>query len=254
MPAMTPDEPKRLLLVPGLGTDARLFAHLRPPPGWTIVTLPFLLHRRGESLRGYARRMADLARRLRPDAIGGSSFGGMIAQEMAHALGMPEVIVIDSVRSGGEVPPARFRFFSVMTRSAPTWLLRRLGDLLFDGMMRGNRVDERLWPEAKAMLAEAPWDFTRWSVPAILSWPGLPPDSGVRIRDIHGEHDEMFPLKHRRTPPERVVRGAGHMLPYSAPEAVSEFLAEVLGEAVAPEAAVAGVGEAVGGGFEPPRG
>ena len=76
----------RLLLLPGLGADERLFAGLGP------LGLPVVIHRlpipqHHESMTRFALRVAAELE-LRPeDWIGGASFGALVAADIAHDLG-----------------------------------------------------------------------------------------------------------------------------------------------------------------------
>ena len=76
----------RLVLLPGLGTTGELFRPQRRAfPDLEVP--PWLDPHRGESLPGYGRRMAAaLAPGPSDLVLGGVSFGGMVALEMARHL------------------------------------------------------------------------------------------------------------------------------------------------------------------------
>jgi hypothetical protein len=44
----------------------------------------------------------------------------------------------------------------------------------------------------------------------------------VRVFQIHGSADRTLPVRHTR--PDVVVTGAGHLLPFTHPEAVNDFI------------------------------
>ena len=72
----------RLIMLPGLGADERLFEPQRAAfPGLEVP--PWLPHEPEESLDAYARRMAATIWPSEHFYIGGASFGGMVALEMA---------------------------------------------------------------------------------------------------------------------------------------------------------------------------
>src|SRR5262245_55843221 len=87
-----------LILLSGMAADERLFEPQRVAfpdlrvPAW-IDPLP------GESLRGYAARLARRIDPGRPCLVGGASFGGMVALEMAPHLQADACVLIGSVRS-----------------------------------------------------------------------------------------------------------------------------------------------------------
>ena len=64
--------------------------------------------------------------------------------------------------------------------------------------------------------------FLRWASWAALSWQPSAKTRGVRVFQIHGSADRTLPVRHTR--PDVVVTGAGHLLPFTHPEAVNEFI------------------------------
>ena len=193
---MTDDTP--LILLPGLGADARMFSaiHSGLPQ---LVTPPWIEPLRGESVAGYARRFAAVIDPGRPCFIGGTSFGGVVAQEVAAVL--PHVracFVIGSTRSD-KSKPWRIRIlrpitpFTVILPWMSPLLVRLLGSWL--------RLPTR---GVMTQLADADAKFLRWGAQAILKW--HPPqfgrdssvESGTRDRDRH-ESDRPAPRRPRVT-------------------------------------------------------
>jgi pimeloyl-ACP methyl ester carboxylesterase len=92
-----------LILLSGMAADERLFAPQRAAfpqllvPAW-IEPLP------QESLRSYAGRLARRIDPGRPCVVGGVSFGGIVALEMAVHLQARACVLISSVRSPVEFP------------------------------------------------------------------------------------------------------------------------------------------------------
>src|SRR4029453_17082103 len=92
-----------IVLLSGLTTDERLFAAQRARfpnvtvPRW-IDPLP------GETLPGYAARMGRIVDPGRPCIVGGASFGGAVALEMATHLSSVACVLIGSLRSPEELP------------------------------------------------------------------------------------------------------------------------------------------------------
>src|ERR1700722_13749272 len=87
-PACSPGRPPMkdadppIIMLPGMAADDRLFRHLRPSlPG--LVTPAWIEPRRREPLPAYAGRLARCIDPGVPCFVGGASFGGMVALEMA---------------------------------------------------------------------------------------------------------------------------------------------------------------------------
>lgn len=239
----------KLILFPGLGADGRLFGPQRVLPA-EIVTPAWIPPLEGESLAAYAGRMTE---RLLYEGIcvpgegvhlGGASFGGMVAQELAGALlrtgvEVRGVVLMASARSGREVP----RTLSWVERGS-----RVLPDTLLEF---GRRRAKLIGPEFRAvplpmkrllreMFLATDLDFLRWGGRAILEWPGAGAEavtgaggevcdrapSPIPIRHIHGAEDRMIPVRNVR--PDVIVSGAGHLLNITHDGKVNRFIEQCL--------------------------
>src|SRR3954466_14008672 len=92
-----------LILLPGMGADERLFAPQRSEFPEMVVPR-WIAPEPEESLAHYAER---LARQVDPRTrcfVGGASFGGFVAMEMARHLDARAIFLIGSVRSPDELP------------------------------------------------------------------------------------------------------------------------------------------------------
>ena len=90
----------QLILLPGLGADHRLLEPQRAAFPQLVVP-PWIPPRKRESLPQYAARMAETVTPSRdvPLILGGVSFGGMLAYEMARYLKPDAVVLIASCRT-----------------------------------------------------------------------------------------------------------------------------------------------------------
>ena len=222
----------RIVLLPGLGADARLFdAQRRAFPGLEVPA--WLEPAARETLPAYARRMAaSLSRAEEGLVLGGVSFGGMVACEMARHVPAQAVVLISSGRGRA----ALTRTARVLARAAPRLPTSAL-------------VAARpLWPlaawalgastrEARALVREfvrrADLPFIQWGLGAIAGWTP-PPALPGRIRAIHGRADRL--IRARRVEAERLVPGAGHLLNVTHPDEVNAFLSAVVADVVVREA------------------
>src|SRR6185369_180187 len=93
----------RLVMLPGLGADARLFEPLRAT--FPQLEVPaYISPKRREPLADYAARLAATIPPNAPDDhrplyLGGSSFGGMVAQELVRYLKPRALFLIGSCQS-----------------------------------------------------------------------------------------------------------------------------------------------------------
>jgi len=212
----------RLILLPGLGVDARLFTPLRASFGRLEVP-PWLSPGDGEPLADFAERMAG-ALDVAPGErfyLGGSSLGGMIALEMARHRPPAAVFLIGSCRTS-EAIWRPFAGWPSLVRAMPVGLFRFAPQLARLLKGRLGPIGDRQWRLLVRMLADASPHFLRWGVGATLTWGGAP-DVTAPVHHIHGQRDRLIPL--RRVQPDEVVPGAGHVLALTRPDAVADFIA-----------------------------
>lgn len=216
---LSTDIAPRLALLPGMGADARMFAALmRRLP--RLVVPRWIAPRADERLADYAVRLADAASVRPTDIVGGSSFGGMLALEIARRRGARAVVQLGSAVGPGEVAP---------------WLLRMapLEPLVPDRLLAGGawvdplvapmlglrrRADCRL---LRAMAAGTGPGFLRWAIGAVRAWAGCP-DPGCALHRLHGSRDRIIPAA--RVLGATLVRGAGHGLAMTHAAAVAAWL------------------------------
>lgn len=212
-----------LLMLPGMAVDERsLRPQRRAFPD--LIVPAWIDPQSGETLPEYAARLARGLDGAKPALVGGVSFGGFVALELAAHLGVPTCVLIASVRSPSEMP-RRFRALRPLARLGPAglgaaagWASRWGGSSLRPGTAR--RLGRLAAPDAA---------FLRWACWAALDWEPSPAARSVRVRQIHGSDDRTFPLKY--TAPDEVVAGAGHLLSQSHAAEVNAFLRRALADA-----------------------
>lgn len=212
----------RLFLLPGLGADERLFSQLgelcmpirsmRPP----VPTVH-------ESMAAYALRVAAQID-LRPeDWIGGCSFGGLVAADIARHRPVSGLVLIGGALTSETVMPLA-RWLAPLARFVPLRPLRslistRAGLALLFGPL--TDMHQRLLTEMLAATTDA---MLRAGMHLVTShFPRFPVLCPVHA--IHGGIDRLM-----RPPLSgcRLVPNAGHALPLTHPAEVTTFLREIL--------------------------
>lgn len=207
-------------MISGMGADARLFDGQRAAfprlcvPNW----LPPL---RRESLADYARRMADAVRTSEPFALGGVSFGGMVALEMARWLRPAAVFLISSCRGGRQVP-RWLRWAERLSRPFPDCFAdaaRAFAPLV---RSRSSRLDAARRRLLCAMLRDTPTRFLRWSARASVEWSfeGRP---NAPVFQIHGGRDWVIPPGGMAV--DRLIPDAGHLAVMTHADEVNAWIA-----------------------------
>ncbi len=206
-----------LILLPGLGGDARLFSPQRLAfpelvvPGWIEPD-------RNESLADYAARLAKVIDPGCPCFIGGVSFGGVVALEVATHLTTRECYLLGSVRSPREFP---VRLRACRPIADLVVIPKRLSPvaLTLGGRWFSSRIRSVLH-----QLNDADEHFLRWAANAILKWKPSPAVESVRIVQIHGDQDPIFPIS--RIAADKTIRGAGHLSSVTHSDEVNQFVRE----------------------------
>ena len=204
------------MLLPGLGADARLFA--AQAAVLDVVVPPWPEPRVGESLQTFAARI--VARLPEPpEVLGGASFGGMVALEMAALLRPRAVVLVGSCTN----PSAVATHLRVVGRAAmglPAQVFRPRRWTIPIVLPKFGKLSPAQRDLFWSMAAQVPSSFFKWGCSAILSWqpsPVLAP-----VHHIHGDSDQIIPLN--RVKPTQVVPGGGHLLSLSHPAEVTSFI------------------------------
>lgn len=220
--------PGRLILLPGLGSTSAVFQHQRKAFGDRLETPDFIPHHQGESVAAYAQRWAKQLSRPGDDHplfIGGTSFGGMIAQEMAgHLDPKPRaVLLIASARTGDRIAPT-MQLVELFARCVPTASIPRLLPLGNLAMALRDGLDD---DDKQAMLQSArdcDPAFIKWAGSAAVGWSGYharPDDPPTH--QIHARRDWVI-----RPPVDasnvQWVDGSSHLLHMTHRSTVNRFL------------------------------
>ncbi len=192
LPGMTPQYPVYSKMLPLLPT-ARVVPFIDPEPN--------------ETLTSYAQRMASQF--AEPCFIGGVSFGGILAQEIARLIQPAGCIVIASIQKPSQLPPW-LRFWRLFGGRHASRILNAVGN-------SANYFPNPIRTSSTARLTELSGEsgeWHRWATSAVLDWaPNGPLES--QILHVHGDADATFPVRY--TEPDTVIRHGRHALPMSHP-------------------------------------
>ena len=224
--------PARIVLFPGLGADPRMFRGQQAVLGDDLECPDWLMPHDGETFDAYAQRWAC---ELEPEAgddrplfLGGVSFGGMVAMQMARHLNPQAVILIGSCRSR-HAKPARWQVAKRVSDLIPNRLFGRrmsAGGALWVSTL--DQLDGAHRSLLMTMAADSPLQRMRWSGKACADWvfdptliSGFPP-----VHQIHGRHDAIIPL--HEGDPDTVIPNGRHLIHFSHPHTVNSFIMDVV--------------------------
>lgn len=179
----------RLVLLSGMGGDRRLTGPIQVP-GVEVVTPDHLQPEESEDMVRYAARVAEAHGVSPSDVIGGTSFGGMLAAEIARQRPVAGLILL-----GTCVRPARF--------PGGYRLLEKFGALIPDALLglrsRPFLVRRRFAPVTEeavailvAMAQASPASQVRGFARLMMGWGGIDAFN-CPVLSIHGDGDRILP-------------------------------------------------------------
>jgi pimeloyl-ACP methyl ester carboxylesterase len=195
---------KTIYCISGLGADEMAFSRLKIP-GHILAYLPWLLPNNNESIEQYALRMCKGITEENPILMG-LSFGGMMSIEISKLIPVKKIILISSIQSANELPwwmigAGRLRLNKIV--SMRSYKILEPIQNRFLGVKDKDEIDM-----VRTYRKNAPEIYTNWAINEVLNWKNSwqPPS----IFHIHGDHDNMFPIKN--VSPTHVIKGGGHFM------------------------------------------
>lgn len=215
----------RIFLFSGLGADARLFERLAIP-GWDVTTLPFLDPEPGEDLPRYAMRVVAMQGLGATEVIGGASFGGMVAAEIARQQGAACLVQLGSALAASQIP-FYLRWSEPLGRLLPARLLERIMRN-YPSRWHCGPIDAESFGLIRRMTAEASFELLQRGSRCMTTWRGIE-SLPCPLYAMHGARDRLV-----RPPPAwrfmagrdrlQLLHDAGHMLTLTHAHHVSAFL------------------------------
>ena len=193
--------------MPGLASGPSIFENIKlPEEQFEMYFLEWFLPIENESIESYALRMTQKITHNNPVLIG-VSFGGVLVQEMAKIIQTDKVIIISSVKTNKEFP-SRFKIArnTKAYKLIPTQLLADI-EKLVKYAFGDNIVAKRLKLYEK-YLSVRDKHYLDWAIETILCWNQK--EINEAVIHIHGDTDEVFPIKHIRKC--IVVKGGTHIM------------------------------------------
>lgn len=211
--------------MPGLAASSTIFENIQlPEDQFEMYFLEWFLPNDKDSIESYAQRMTEKIQHENTVLVG-VSFGGVLVQEMAKIIQTRKVIIISSVKSNKEFP-SRFKIArnTKAYKLIPTQLLADI-EKLVKYAFGDNIVAKRLKLYEK-YLSVRDKHYLDWSIETILCWKQK--DINESVIHIHGDADEVFPIKHI----ERciVVKGGTHIMILNKYKWLNENLPQIIVE------------------------
>lgn len=220
--AAHPVEPTKIYLIPGQGSDARIFSQLTFPAGYEVVHVAYERPDKGERMAEYARRLSQQIPEDSGFILIGVSLGGMLAAEMAEFKHPKQVILIASARNATELPKRytfqrRIPLYKLVGPKLSKWGAKRLQPIV-----EPDRNQEK--ETFKAMLDDKDPVFLKRTIGMIITWER---DTNTQpIVHIHGDKDHTLPIKHVQY--DYLIPDGSHMMTLTRAEELSLLLGGIL--------------------------
>jgi esterase/lipase len=177
--------------MPGLAASPTIFEYINlPPETFEVHLLEWVFPVGNESLKSYAKRMAEKVNDDNAVLIG-VSFGGVLVQEMKQFLNPKKVIIISSVRSNVELPNRmKIAKSTKAYKLLPTGLMQDVE--LLTKYAFGDMLKKKLKLYEKYLHMRNK-SYLDWAIEQMICWKRIKIDP--EIIHIHGDADEVFPAK-----------------------------------------------------------
>lgn len=168
--------------------------------------LEWVLPNKNESLKEYAKRMAKNIKHENVVLVG-VSFGGILVQEMKPFVNPKMVIIISSIKSNAELSRQMKVVKSTKAyKLIPTKLFQNIEFLA--KFTYGTSVLKQKLKLYEKFLSVRDKSYLDWAIEQIINWNRTIIDN--EIIHIHGDADEVFPIKYIRKAIH--VRGGTHIM------------------------------------------
>ncbi len=210
----------RLILIPGMGADERLFGP-QSAGGLSFEVARFPIPEPHDDMAAYAARVARTVDLSGPCIIGGVSFGGMVACELARLCNAQSVLLIASCR-GSDCIPGYYAPVEWLSRLVPDALIQRRCEASSRMLAQLELLTDEQYQLIRDMSLNVPVIFLRRVAKMILKWRGAR-SMPCPVFQIHGGKDRIIPPQ--RVQPDEVIPEGGHLINLKHAEQVNSFIA-----------------------------
>ncbi len=220
------DKPDRLILLPGLAADERMYAQLKDLPV-PLITPRLLIPQRQETMPAYALRHVQWLNISANDVVGGCSFGSMVASEICRQRSTRGLILLSGALSSSTLAPSAQKL-KVVNNFIPYAIARQI--IMSSKFLRAvfGASDADKFELARQMIADTPRELllrgSRLATGYIGDMARAPLKCSVFA--LHGGQDRV--LSAPDVEDCNIIADAGHGMVISHPEQVEAFLRQVL--------------------------
>ena len=220
--ARPPTSDTIIYLLPGQGSDCRLFKYIEFP--YDTVHLEFPVPEKKTTLREYAHGFIPRIDTNKPFILIGVSLGGMICSELTDTLEPDLTIVISSAKYRAELP-GRYQFQKTipLNKIIPKGMTKWGAKVLAPLVEPARKQDKETF---RSMIESKDPAYLKRTVDMVINWEKESYDD--RIIHIHGDKDHTLP--HRKVNYDYLVENGTHMMVYIKGDEVSRLINAILAD------------------------
>jgi len=177
-------------LMPGMAANSKIFEYIRLPEIYQIHKLDWIIPKKNETLKFYAKRICKKIDQPDPILIG-VSFGGILIQEVSKYLNYKKIVIISSIKTNEELPISmKMAKKTKIHKILPFKWINNIDKLALFAFGDGIKKKVKLYQK---YLSYKDPNYLKWAMDCIVNW-----DQKEIIKEIihiHGKKDDVFPVK-----------------------------------------------------------
>ncbi len=218
------EEKMNVYLIPGQGSDFRLFDSLNLGGGYNLINVHHCVPEEGMTMAEYANELFYQIDTTQKYVLIGVSLGGMLAVEINGIHTPLKTIIISSAKSRNELP-LRYRFQEhIPIYKAVSGDLSKKGALLLQPVVEPDRNNQK--DTFIAMLEDKDPDFLKRTIAMILEWQRT--EYPENIIHIHGDKDRTIPIGNVKH--DYLIEGGSHMMVLTRGGEISKLIVKILND------------------------
>jgi pimeloyl-ACP methyl ester carboxylesterase len=222
--AEKPNQKMKIYLIPGQGSDSRLFNNLKLDTTCELIKVNYIVPEKHTNMKEYAALIGNQVDTSEKFIIVGVSLGGMICTELADMLHPEAVIIVSSAKCRSELP-FRYRFLKYVpiNKLIPArfyWLGAQIAQPIVEpDRKNGKEV-------FKSMLKDKNPRFLKRTTDMIVHWDRI--SFSDKIVHIHGNSDHTIPIRNVKA--DFVIENGSHMMMYTKAGEIGKLINEILND------------------------
>ena len=177
-------------LMPGMAANSKIFEYIRLPEIYQIHKLDWIIPKKNETLKFYAKRICKKIDQPDPILIG-VSFGGILIQEVSKYLNYKKIVIISSIKTNEELPISmKMAKKTKIHKILPFKWINNIDKLALFAFGDGIKKKVKLFQK---YLSYKDPNYLKWAMDCIVNWEQK--EIIKEIIHIHGKKDNVFPVK-----------------------------------------------------------